>query len=58
MGAYASVLFALGLAQRLETLAAAGQDALGLQLEQKRLPRRIRQPRQRDGSDRAPRGER
>ena len=58
MGAYASVLFALGLAERLETLAAAGQDAVGLQLEQERLPRRIRQPRQRGAFGGTPRSER
>ena len=45
MAAYASVLFSLGLAERLETLAAPAMDALGLQLEDERLPKRVRLPR-------------
>ena len=52
---YASVLFALGLAERLETMASAKNDAVGLQLEEERLPKRIRQPRQRVLSSRTPR---
>ena len=55
IGAYASVLFALGLAERLETMASAKNDAVGLQLEEERLPKRIRQPRQRVLSSRTPR---
>jgi hypothetical protein len=54
MGAYASVLFALGLSERLVTLAAASNDAVGLRLEEERLPKRIRQPRPRGTSPKAP----
>lgn len=42
MGIYASVLFVLGMADRLGDLAAAAHDPLGLSLDEERLPRRIR----------------
>ena len=42
MGIYASVLFVLGMADRLGGLADAAHDPLGLSLEEERLPRRIR----------------
>lgn len=42
IGIYASVLFVLGMADRLGGLADASQDPLGLSLEEERLPRRIR----------------
>lgn len=42
MGIYASVLFVLGMAERLGELADAANDPLGLSLEEERLPRRIR----------------
>ena len=42
VGAYATVLFVLGMLDRLAALADAGQDALGLALEEERLPQRIR----------------
>ena len=45
MGAYATVLFVLGLADRIGTLADPGTDTVGLQLEEEQLPQRIRQPR-------------
>ncbi len=45
LGIYATVLFILGLASRLEELADARNDALGLQLEEERLPKRIGSPR-------------
>ena len=53
MGAYASVLFALGMADRLSTLAAAVSDPIGVALEEERLPQRVRAPRSRPvpGSD-------
>jgi hypothetical protein len=42
LGAYATVLFILGLAGRLAELADVKHDATGLQLEEERLPLRIR----------------
>jgi hypothetical protein len=42
MGIYATVLFVLGLAERIGDLAAATNDPVGLQLEEERLPQRIR----------------
>jgi len=45
LGAYATVLFVLGFAERLGDLADPGTDALGLALEEERLPQRIRRPR-------------
>jgi transcriptional regulator with XRE-family HTH domain len=45
LGSYATVLFVLGLVDRLAELADVRHDATGLQLEEERLPRRIRTPR-------------
>lgn len=45
MGAYARVLFSLGMMDRLADLADARHDALGLQLEEERLPQRVRRKR-------------
>jgi hypothetical protein len=45
LGIYAVVLFVLGLTQRLADLADARSDELGLQLDEERLPKRIRQRR-------------
>jgi transcriptional regulator with XRE-family HTH domain len=45
-GAYATVLFVLGMADRLGDLAAPGHDAVGIALEGERLPKRIRLPKQ------------
>jgi transcriptional regulator with XRE-family HTH domain len=45
LGTYATVLFILGLIAKLEHLASAQSDEVGLQLEEERLPKRIRQPR-------------
>jgi transcriptional regulator with XRE-family HTH domain len=42
IGNYATVLFALGLVERLADLADATHDALGRELEQEKLPERIR----------------
>ena len=44
MGAYASVLFVLGLTARLGELADASHDATGLAVEEEYLPKRIRTP--------------
>lgn len=42
MGIYATVLYVLGLADRLADLADARNDPVGLQLEEEHLPKRIR----------------
>lgn len=44
MGNYATVLFVLGLADRLGSLADVRSDIVGLELEEERLPQRIRRP--------------
>jgi len=46
LGNYANVLFVLGMAERLGDLADVKTDTLGLELEEVRLPQRIRRPRQ------------
>jgi len=45
LGIYATVLFVLGLADRLSNLAAVQHDRVGLALEDERLPQRIRRRR-------------
>jgi transcriptional regulator with XRE-family HTH domain len=50
IGAYASVMFALGLGTPFETLADAAKDDTGLLLEEARLPQRIRNPRKQTGA--------
>ena len=45
MGNYAAVLFTLGMADRLGDLADPRHDAIGRELEEERLPQRIRIPR-------------
>jgi DNA-binding XRE family transcriptional regulator len=42
LGSYASVLFVLGLSDGLAALADVRHDPTGLELEEERLPRRIR----------------
>ena len=42
MGIYATVLFVLGMADRLADIADPKDDAVGLQLEEEHLPQRIR----------------
>jgi transcriptional regulator with XRE-family HTH domain len=44
LGNYATVLFALGMAERLADVADSAKDAVGLELEEERLPERIRLP--------------
>jgi DNA-binding XRE family transcriptional regulator len=43
LGIYATVLFILGLTERLAVVADVRTDDVGLQLDEERLPRRIRQ---------------
>jgi hypothetical protein len=45
MAIYASVLFILGLADRLADLASPGNDPIGQRLADERLPQRVYQPR-------------
>ena len=42
LGIYATVLFVLGLADRLGELADVRRDEVGLQLDEARLPQRVR----------------
>ena len=42
LGIYATVMFVLGLTARLAELADARSDEVGLQLEEERLPQRVR----------------
>ena len=50
LGTYATVLFALGMADRLADVADPRNDAVGLELEEERLPERIRLSRRRKPS--------
>jgi len=44
LGNYATVLFALGMVDRLADIADARHDTIGLSLEEEHLPQRIRLP--------------
>lgn len=43
LGIYATVLFVLGLIDKLGAVAAVEGDTVGLMLEEERLPKRVRQ---------------
>ena len=45
LGNYANVLFVLGMAERLGELADVRTDTVGLELDEERLPQRIRKSR-------------
>jgi hypothetical protein len=45
MGSYATVLFVMGMSNRLSELADPMHDAVGLQLEEEHLPQRVSRPR-------------
>lgn len=47
LGHYATVLFVLGMVERLADIADARNDPLGLDLAEEFLPQRIRRPRRR-----------
>ena len=49
MGIYATVLFVMGMADRLADLADPKNDPVGLQLEEENLPKRIRGARKSKG---------
>src|SRR5438034_204762 len=55
-GAYATVLFALGMADRLADVADRRHDAVGRDLEEERLPERIRLSRKQKPGDTERRG--
>ena len=44
IGGYASVLFSLGMTDRLMDIADARHDFIGRQLEEENLPKRVRMP--------------
>ncbi len=50
LGIYATVLFVLGLTERLAELADSKHDAVGLSLEDDLLPQRIRSPNKHKGT--------
>jgi len=56
MGGYATVLFSLGMQDRLADIADPRHDAIGLELEDENLPQRIRLPRRRKPSKPQPAG--
>ena len=45
IGTYSTILFVLGMIDRVSNIADPGSDALGRQLDEERLPKRIRLPR-------------
>ena len=49
-GIYASVLYALGLLDKLIPVASAQSDSVGLALEEERLPQRVRRRRSEGGA--------
>lgn len=51
IGSYATVLFVMGMADRLADLADARNDPVGLQLEEENLPKRIRGARSRKAEE-------
>lgn len=48
MGAYTSVLFVLGMTDRLYDLVDGAHDFIGRRLEDEKLPQRVRSPRKKD----------
>ncbi len=52
IGTYATVLFVLGRIERLSDLADVRSDPVGLELDEERLPQRIRLPRTRSRTKR------
>jgi transcriptional regulator with XRE-family HTH domain len=54
IGTYATVLWVLGLSDRIAGLAAPETDAVGLGLEEERLPKRIRLKRKMEEAPRRP----
>jgi len=50
VGAYAMVLFALGMGTPFDGLMEVSKDDAGLLLEEERLPKRVRNPRKQSGA--------
>ena len=50
VGAYAMVLFALGVGTPFDSLMEVSKDDAGLLLDEERLPKRVRNPRNRSGA--------
>lgn len=48
LGVYATVLFILGLSEGIADLADVGTDNVGLQLDEERLPQRVRATKRRE----------
>lgn len=51
LGNYASVLFALGMVERLANLADPREDRVGIEIDEDRLPRRIRLSKKKSAKD-------
>lgn len=51
LGAYARVLFILGMIGHLAELVGSASDQLGLELEEENLPKRIRIPKEETGKE-------
>jgi DNA-binding XRE family transcriptional regulator len=51
MGAYASVIFVLGMTQYLSDLADSNHDLVGRRIEDEKLPKRIRIPNKKNNHD-------
>jgi transcriptional regulator with XRE-family HTH domain len=49
LGVYATVLFILGLSERIADLADISTDSVGLQLDEARLPQRVRASKHQSG---------
>lgn len=50
LGVYATVLFILGLSERIADLADVRTDSVGLQLDEERLPQRVRLPKRKSST--------
>ena len=50
LGLFATVLFVMGMVERLSDVADPKHDAVGLQLDEEHLPQRIRAPRKNRGT--------
>jgi transcriptional regulator with XRE-family HTH domain len=51
MGAYATILFTLGMVDHFQNFVDASTDIVGRELEEENLPKRVRPPQRRKGSE-------